>query len=119
MACLGSRPGQRSRLARLAAGALFAPQNGGEQPDVGFLPALQRRRLSRLARMAFYVAWPLADAAGPLPLVFASRHGETPRTLAILSDLAHDDRSRPPSSASRYTTRSSACGRSSVATPTK
>jgi hypothetical protein len=71
--------------------APFAPQDGGEQPDVDFLPALQRRRLSRLARMAFHVAWPLADAAGPLPLVFASRHGETPRTLAILSDLAHDE----------------------------
>ncbi|MBC9249104.1 3-oxoacyl-ACP synthase [Pseudomonas alcaligenes] len=62
-----------------------------QQPDVGFLPALQRRRLSRLARMAFHVAWPLADATGPLPLVFASRHGETPRTLAILTDLAHDE----------------------------
>ncbi|MEK1906259.1 MAG: beta-ketoacyl synthase chain length factor [Pseudomonas sp.] len=61
------------------------------QPDVSFLPAMQRRRLSRLARMAFHVAWPLADAHGPLPMVFVSRHGETPRTLAILSDLAHDE----------------------------
>jgi hypothetical protein len=67
------------------------PRDSGEQPDVGFLPALQRRRLSRLARMAFHVAWPLAEACGPMPLVFASRHGETPRTLAILSDLAHDE----------------------------
>ncbi len=63
----------------------------GQQPDVSFLPALQRRRLSRLARMAFHVAWPLADAHGPLPMVFASRHGETPRTLAILGDLARDE----------------------------
>lgn len=50
---------------------------------------MQRRRLSRLARMAFHVTWPLAELAGPAPLIFASRHGETPRTLAILSDLAH------------------------------
>lgn len=71
--------------------APFAPADNGEQPDVGFLPAMQRRRLSRLARMAFHVAWPLAELAGPAPLVFASRHGETPRTLAILSDLAHDE----------------------------
>ncbi|MDG9926709.1 MULTISPECIES: beta-ketoacyl synthase chain length factor [Pseudomonas] len=70
--------------------APFAPQDGGEQPDVGFLPALQRRRLSRLARMAFHVAWPLAEANGPMPLVFASCHGETPRTFAILEDLARD-----------------------------
>ena len=58
-------------------------------PDVSFLPAMQRRRLSPLARMAFSVAWPLADAHGaPLPLVFMSRHGETPRTYSLLSDVS-------------------------------
>ncbi|MDR9751652.1 beta-ketoacyl synthase chain length factor [Pseudomonas sp. SZMC_28357] len=57
-------------------------------PDVSFLPAMQRRRLSRLARMAFSVAWPLADGLQELPLVFVSRHGETPRTFDILTDLA-------------------------------
>ena len=59
-------------------------------PDVSFLPAMQRRRLSRLARMAFSVGWPLAEGLKDLPLVFISRHGETPRTLDILSDLAND-----------------------------
>lgn len=49
---------------------------------------MQRRRLSRLARMAFYVGWPLAEGHENLPLVFLSRHGETPRTFEILSDLA-------------------------------
>ena len=57
-------------------------------PDVSFLPAMQRRRLSRLARMAFSVGWPLAEGLDALPLVFISRHGETPRTFEILSDLA-------------------------------
>ncbi|KAF1026280.1 MAG: hypothetical protein GAK37_02696 [Pseudomonas sp.] len=57
-------------------------------PDVSFLPAMQRRRLSRLARMAFSVAWPLAEGLEQLPLVFISRHGETPRTFEILSELA-------------------------------
>lgn len=65
--------------------------DNGEQPDVSFLPAMQRRRLSRLARMLFHVAWPLAEAHGPLPLVFVSRHGETPRTLNILADLARNE----------------------------
>ncbi len=59
-----------------------------EAPDVSFLPAMQRRRLSRLARMAFSVGWPLAEGREQLPLVFVSRHGETPRTFEILSDLA-------------------------------
>jgi hypothetical protein len=65
------------------------PAASDSLPDVNFLPAMQRRRLSPLARMAFSVAWPLADAHGaPLPLVFMSRHGETPRTFALLSDVS-------------------------------
>jgi hypothetical protein len=52
---------------------------------------MQRRRLSRLARMAFSVGWPLAEGLERLPLVFVSRHGETPRTFDILSDLANDE----------------------------
>lgn len=64
--------------------------NGDAAPDVSFLPAMQRRRLSRLARMAFSVGWPLAEGHAQLPLVFASRHGETPRTFEILRDLAAD-----------------------------
>ncbi|TDV66044.1 beta-ketoacyl synthase-like protein [Pseudomonas sp. LP_7_YM] len=62
--------------------------NTDESPDVSFLPAMQRRRLSRLARMAFSVGWPLAEGHEQLPLVYVSRHGETPRTFDILSDLA-------------------------------
>jgi hypothetical protein len=62
--------------------------SGDAAPDVSFLPAMQRRRLSRLARMAFSVGWPLAEGIEQLPLVFVSRHGETPRTLDILTDLA-------------------------------
>lgn len=49
---------------------------------------MQRRRLGHLARMAFDVGWPLAEGREPMPLVFVSRHGETPRTFDILSDLA-------------------------------
>ncbi len=59
-----------------------------EAPDVSFLPAMQRRRLGRMARMAFAVGWPLAEGYDRLPLVFVSRHGETPRTFEILRDVA-------------------------------
>ncbi|WP_447754028.1 beta-ketoacyl synthase chain length factor [Pseudomonas nicosulfuronedens] len=58
------------------------------QPDVAFLPAMQRRRLSPLARMMFSVAWPLADGRPPMPLIFVSRHGETGRSLELLRELA-------------------------------
>lgn len=66
-------------------------QSSDAQPDVSFLPAMQRRRLSRLARMVFAVATPLAAGQPPMPLVYASRHGETARTFAILNDLANDE----------------------------
>ena len=66
--------------------SVLAPSDAA--PDVSFLPAMQRRRLSRLARMAFSVGWPLAEGHDALPLVFVSRHGETPRTFEILRDLA-------------------------------
>ncbi|MBX8507297.1 beta-ketoacyl synthase chain length factor, partial [Pseudomonas lijiangensis] len=36
-------------------------QSSDAAPDVSFLPAMQRRRLSRMARMAFTVGWPLAE----------------------------------------------------------
>jgi hypothetical protein len=62
--------------------------DGDEQPSCDFLPAMQRRRLSRLARMTLHVAWPLCGEDEQLPLVFASRHGETPRTFALLSEVA-------------------------------
>ena len=37
------------------------PDAPDAQPDVSFLPAMQRRRLSRLARMVFAVAAPLVE----------------------------------------------------------
>lgn len=71
------------------------PDNPDGVPEVAFLPAMQRRRLSRLARMTFAVAWPLADGRPPMPLVFVSRHGETPRNLELLTDLARQEALSP------------------------
>lgn len=68
-----------------------SPLFSTDLPSVSFLPAMQRRRLSALGRMLFHVAWPLAEGQPPMPLVFVSRHGETPRTLAILQALAADE----------------------------
>ena len=59
-----------------------------EQPACAFLPMMQRRRLTRLARMTLEVAWPLCGEDEQLPFVFGSRHGETPRTYALLGEVA-------------------------------
>lgn len=58
-----------------------------EQPPCLSLPPMQRRRLSRLARMTMEVASPLCGEDEQLPFVFGSRHGETTRTLALLDDV--------------------------------
>lgn len=84
-------PGLDSTAAWARWAASPAPLDTDGQPAVDFLPALQRRRLGRLARMAFAVATPLAEGYGPLPLVYASRHGDMPRTHALLLDLARGE----------------------------
>lgn len=60
----------------------------GEAPDVGFLPMLQRRRLSPLARAACAVAWNCREVAGEMPAIFYSSHGESQFYLDMLQDMA-------------------------------
>jgi len=57
------------------------------KPSLDFLEPIQRRRLSSLARGVFHCTGRIGPP-GDVPLVFASRHGEAERTLAILGDLA-------------------------------
>jgi hypothetical protein len=57
-------------------------------PNLSFIPAMSRRRLSPLARMALYVAYELEQGAAPQRMVFASRHGEIGSTVAMLRDVA-------------------------------
>jgi hypothetical protein len=57
------------------------------EPDVAFVDRLQRRRLSPLARGCFHCARRVSPP-DQVRVVFASRHGESGRTLAILQDLA-------------------------------
>jgi hypothetical protein len=56
-------------------------------PEVGFVDRLQRRRLSVLARGFCHCAHRL-DPPAQARTVFASRHGEAARTLAVFKDLA-------------------------------
>lgn len=64
------------------------PQGGESQPACEFLPPMQRRRLSPLARISLQAAWPLLDEGEQLPFVFGSRHGESPRTYELLGQVA-------------------------------
>ncbi|WP_082780821.1 beta-ketoacyl synthase chain length factor [Cephaloticoccus primus] len=79
--------------------APFCPLGGKPKTSkLGFLPPIQRRRLSTLARGVFECAWPLAEKRRRnAPLVFASRHGETRRSFQLLQTLAAGEPLSPTS----------------------
>ncbi|WMD22880.1 beta-ketoacyl synthase chain length factor [Achromobacter seleniivolatilans] len=66
----------------------YCPLGDQRAPRLDFLPPMQRRRLSPLARAVFECAWPLGENHPNMPLVFASRHGETTRNFGLLQSLA-------------------------------
>lgn len=72
------------------AAGVAAVAEDGQQPDCAFVPPMQRRRLSRLARIVMHAAWPLCADDEQLPFVFASRHGETTRTFAMLDEIGRE-----------------------------
>ncbi|TDM05726.1 MAG: hypothetical protein C4K60_13455 [Ideonella sp. MAG2] len=59
---------------------------GVAQAEVKAMPALSRRRLNALGRMAAEVSYSAADAVG-FPTVFASRYGDAGRSLDMLAGL--------------------------------
>lgn len=73
---------------------LFQPPSGGflevgsGAPELGFLDPMLRRRLGSLGRAMLHCAGRVAGGRGPMPSVFASRHGDVARTVPILEDLA-------------------------------
>jgi hypothetical protein len=56
--------------------------------EVGFLPAMQRRRLGPLAKAVFHTVHQCLAQGEQIPVVFSSVHGESQRTFQILEDLA-------------------------------
>lgn len=71
--------------------------NADGLPDVSFIPAMQRRRLSRLSKMSFWTLerclsdYSKGSEAPHFRTVFASPHGEIHRTQALLTTLAERD----------------------------
>lgn len=68
-------------------------------PNVQFVPARLRRRLSRLSKMALHVAHHcISNAASdcvPKRSIFASRHGELHRTVRLLESIAAQETVSP------------------------
>ncbi|WP_369039471.1 beta-ketoacyl synthase chain length factor [Stenotrophomonas maltophilia] len=75
------------------ADAPFLPHGEGA-PALAEVPAMQRRRIERLGRMAIQTACWCEDGQGAdsqVPLVFASRHGDVARSMDLLGSLAADE----------------------------
>jgi hypothetical protein len=79
----------------LAWAADAALPRGEARPELTEMPAMLRRRLNGLGRLAVQVAYQ-ADAAGQaLPVVLGSRHGDATRSLDLLADLARGEAVSP------------------------
>ena len=63
------------------------PCNGG-RADVNFLPMMQSRRLSPLARAVSAVAWHSRQQCGDMPSVFLTSHGESQYYFEMLQGMA-------------------------------
>ena len=69
-----------------------------QRPDVGFLPARYRRKLSVHSAISLHVAYHTSNAycdAVPLSAVFASRHGEGTVTVSLFDEIAADEMLSP------------------------
>jgi len=88
-------PGLGTAAAWAAWLAAPAPLRGDEPaaPPLSEVPAMARRRIDPLGRMALQVAYQVQDDLTPeqvqaMPLVFASRWGELDRSVGLLQTLA-------------------------------
>ena len=75
--------------------AHFWDSDSGSGPDVSFIPAMQRRRLTPVERAAAAVAERVWLDAEPVPLVFASRWGEIGTTLKLIRQIREEGEMSP------------------------
>ncbi len=61
------------------------------------VPALLRRRFSVLGKAAMAAAMPLVEDLAEIPSIFASRHGDTSLSLALLEGIARGEPMSPTS----------------------
>jgi hypothetical protein len=83
-------PGLDSASRWLAWAQEASAPSGDEPPPLAAMPSMLRRRLSRLGRAALQAAWECQQDDAAVPTVFASRHGDVGRSLALLDDLERD-----------------------------
>lgn len=61
-----------------------------ESPALTTIPAMQKRRMSKLTRQAFHVALQTSPTI-QTPCIFASRHGDLHKTVELLKNIARQE----------------------------
>lgn len=90
-------PGLSSREAWLAWAKAPVPPRGPETPPLSEVPAMSRRRIERLGRLAYQAAeWAQGEVRG-VPMVFTSRHGDVARSVDLLTTLGRGETLSPTS----------------------
>lgn len=67
-------------------------QDSDELPSLTNIPAMQRRRLSRFAKLSIHCALSVLENNDiKLPCVFASRHGDLHKTAKLIEQVSHNE----------------------------
>jgi len=83
-------------LADWAAWTTSASNTSEDIPALLQVPAMTRRRLSRLTKIAFEVTLQLKSTEpGRLSTIFSSRHGDLHKTLGLLEQIARQEEMSP------------------------
>lgn len=83
----GSKMRDMAQWAKWAECPDFADGLPDVRPELPFLPAMQRRRLSKAARLVCDTAWDIASAHPGSPVVYASHDGEMARSFDLWLEL--------------------------------
>lgn len=98
-------PGGRLTVAgrldvRVLTKAVWRATADAPRPDVSFVPAMERRRLTALERAAIAVAHRAVPEPAGTPVVFASRWGEIGTTLKLMRQFREEGEMSPAGFAS-------------------
>lgn len=67
------------------------------EPELQFMPSMQRRRLGFLGKIALDPAYACLGSVDEIPLVFCSRHGEVGRSVDLMHSLSTGEPLSPAS----------------------
>lgn len=75
--------------------ARWEETEGDSKPDVSFVPAMERRRLTALEKAALSVSYKVLPKNESIPVVFASRWGEIGTTLKLMRQMHEEGEMSP------------------------